>query len=204
MGSVTKDIADSENYCNSQCEAETFSSKEEAQVVADEIVKALEGHGYNESDFGVSVEECDLTALELIEFLLQESAYKDSWKYWQHDYPREGTMTQMAQALVDYAFSGTTSCSFGKERISRIFNLIKDDEERKEIAELLIDANNYTRFEPDYNDLGQGEERERVLRDAMEDYDGLDAYIFAARLEFAENLKQDYADVGDLIKLFSE
>lgn len=132
-------------------------------------------------------------------FTLAPSTWTDSSPMHHHDYARTADMTKVAKNLLAYVWTGTCD---DVPQAERIMATMQDKEDRKALAEELIDLDNYTDFAPDYSDLGQDAELEATLRNYIETYKGLDAYVEAAQLEFAENLAQDFADVEDLIALF--
>lgn len=132
-------------------------------------------------------------------FTLAPSTWTDRSPMYHHDYARTADMTKVAKNLLAYVWYGTCD---DEQQAERIMATMQDAEDRKTLAIELICMDNYTEFAPDYNHLGQDEELEATLRTNMAAYKGLDAYLEAAQLEFAENLAQDFADVEDLIALF--
>lgn len=132
-------------------------------------------------------------------FTLAPSTWKESSPYWHHDYQRTEDKTRIAKNLIKYVWSG--DCD-NVEQAKAIIDTMKSHEDRMAFAKMMVDADNYTEFAPDYKNLGQNEELEKVLASKMEAYNGLDAYVEAAQLELAWNIAEDYADVEDLIKLF--
>lgn len=133
---------------------------------------------------------------------LAPSTWKENSPYWHHDYRRTETQTSVGNMLVNAAFGGVNDENI--EQYKKIMSTIKSDEDRKALAEYIVTYENYTEFAPDYQHLGQDEDRENVLRIMMEKYNGLDAYIEAARLEFYWNVQSDYADVDDLVNMFKQ
>lgn len=132
-------------------------------------------------------------------FTLAPSTWKESSPYWHHDYQRTADKTCIAKNLIKYVWSG--DCD-NVEQAKAILNTMKSHDDRMAFAKMMVDADNYTEFAPDYKNLGQDEELEKVLASKMEAYNGLDAYVEAAQLELACNIAEEYADVEDLIKLF--
>lgn len=132
---------------------------------------------------------------------LPKSTWKESDTYWKRDIRRTEVQTNLAKDLINYAFTGNTN-NITEEYAKKIMSTLQDKEDRLNLAKELISWENYTEFTPDYNDLGQDDKLEKELISVKEKYDGLDAFVEAAQLEFAENLAKNYADVEELIKLF--
>ena len=131
---------------------------------------------------------------------LAQSTWKENSPYWHRDYRRTETQTSVGKMLVNAAFGGVNDKDI--EQYDKIMSTIKSDDDRKALAEHIVTWENYSEFEPDYIHLGQDEELESKLSEIREKYNGLDAYVEAARLEFSCNLQSDYAYVEDLINLF--
>lgn len=96
---------------------------------------------------------------------------------------RSDSRTSLAHALVNRVFNGE-----GTENLP-ILKTLKDDEDRMALAEDLIGVHNYTEFYP-----------ENFKN--TEEYDGIDAHVDAARLEFVRNLNGEYAEEDELKELF--
>ena len=133
-------------------------------------------------------------------FTLAPSTWKENSPIWHHDYQRTADKTRIAKNLIMYVWAG--DCD-NTEQAKAILDTMDSHEDRIAFARMMVDADNYIEFAPDYKNLGQDEALEKKLHEAMDKYDGLDAYVEAAQLELAWNIAEDYADVEDLIELFA-
>lgn len=109
----------------------------------------------------------------------------DAWYSFGKTDPRfEDDKRGLIKALTEGVFVGTDD-----DFISGILNSITDMKDAASIAEVLIDHKTYSEIEIDVN--------------VPLWYIGISGYVFAARLEFAHNLRGEYADENDLLFFFN-
>lgn len=109
----------------------------------------------------------------------------DAWdSFGKTDTRFENDKRGLIKALSEAAFVGTDD-----DFLSGLLGSISDLEDAAAIAEILIDPETYSDIEFDVN--------------VPDWYNGIDGYVFAARLEFAHNLLGNYADENDLLFFFN-
>lgn len=104
------------------------------------------------------------------------------------DYDYDNDRRDLIDELIKAKFVGTEN-----ERANRILGLIKDIDDAKALSDVLVDMGTYM------------EVNVELPHDSIiEQYDGMDGYIYAAQLEFAYNLLGDYAPDEELINCFAD
>lgn len=104
------------------------------------------------------------------------------------DYDYDNDREYLINELIKAKFAGSDS-----ERANKIINRIKDLDDAKALADVLIDMATYRNVDVELPETP-----------IIEEYNGMDAYIYAAQLEFAYNLLGDYAPDEELIKCFKD
>lgn len=104
------------------------------------------------------------------------------------DYDYDNDREYLINELIKAKFAGSDS-----ERANKIINRIKDLDDAKALADVLIDMATYRNVDVELPESP-----------IIEEYNGMDAYIYAAQLEFAYNLLGDYAPDEELIKCFKD
>lgn len=104
------------------------------------------------------------------------------------DYDYDNDRRDLIDELIKAKFVGTEN-----ERANRILGLIKDIDDAKALSDVLVDIGTYMEVDV-----------ELPQDSIIEEYDGMDGYIYAAQLEFAYNLLGDYAPDEELIKCFKD
>lgn len=104
------------------------------------------------------------------------------------DYDYDNDREYLINELVKAKFAGSES-----ERANRILSLIKDIDDAKALSDILVDMGTYSLVDVELPD-----------NPIIENYNGMDAYIYAAQLEFAYNLLGDYAPDEELIACFAD
>lgn len=110
--------------------------------------------------------------------------------------------TQLANELTTYAFTG--ACSDDNEKLcgKALIGLTKKD--ARTIAEKLITINNFNDFDP-FLCADPMEQETLDLKEKFDnEYNGIDAYVYMAREEFASNLLGSYADDSELRKIMTK
>lgn len=111
----------------------------------------------------------------------------DSWdNIGKRDYDYDNDREYLINELIKAKFAGSDS-----ERANKIINLIKDLDDAKALADVLVDMGTYREVDVELPESP-----------IIEEYNGMDAYIYAAQLEFAYNLVGDYAPDEELINCF--
>lgn len=104
------------------------------------------------------------------------------------DYDYDNDREYLINELIKAKFAGSDS-----ERANKIINRIKDLDDAKALADVLIDMATYRNVDVELPESP-----------IIEEYNGMDAYIYAAQLEFAYNLLGDYAPNEELINCFAD
>lgn len=94
----------------------------------------------------------------------------------------------LIKELVNRAFND--ECD---DEVEKIYQAVEDEEDAKILAEELV---NFETYLPLWEYLSKDVT-------APDDYDGIDAYVEAAQLEFSKNLFGGYADEEAVLKLFT-
>lgn len=104
------------------------------------------------------------------------------------DYDYDNYRRYLIYELTQAKFAGTDS-----ERANKIIGLINDFDDAKALADELVDMGTYSEVDVELPESP-----------IIEEYNGMDAYIYAAQLEFAYNLLGDYAPDEELIACFAD
>lgn len=104
------------------------------------------------------------------------------------DYDYDNDRRDLIDELIKAKFVGTEN-----ERANRILGLIKDIDDAKALSDVLVDMGTYMEVDV-----------ELPQDSIIEEYDGMDGYIYAAQLEFAYNLLGAYALDEELINCFTD
>lgn len=114
----------------------------------------------------------------------------DRWDEYigKRDYDYDNDRCYLIYELTKAKFAGTDS-----ERANKIISLINDFDDAKALSGVLVDMGTYMEVDV-----------ELPQDSIIEEYDGMDGYIYAAQLEFAYNLLGDYAPDEELINCFKD
>lgn len=131
---------------------------------------------------------------ELIEtHTIVDDMTQDEFDRWdsrigKRDYDYDNDRRYLINELVKAKFAGTDS-----ERANKILGIINDLDDAKALSDVLVDMGTYMEVDV-----------ELPQDSIIEEYDGMDGYIYAAQLEFAYNLLGDYAPDEELINCFKD
>ena len=128
---------------------------------------------------------------------LPPSQWKEDSPIYFKDYARTADKTALAKSIVKLVILGDDENT--DERAIELLKYLNSFADRVALAEELVDKDNYQEFSP-FDDSWECSEEQQTI---IDNYDGLDAYVYAATLELAENFTDGgYADVEEVVRLF--
>lgn len=133
--------------------------------------------------------------------------YNDNKPYYWHNFTATAQKKELIEKTINLKFCGWDTEEEKKEENKEAIALLdyarKSFKNAQEIADVMIDAHTF----------GEINWREELKGDCsliskldklMDEYEGLDAYVFCAQLEYAHNIhNEDYITVEEAIKIFS-
>ena len=124
--------------------------------------------------------------------------YKDSDGFGHCNHFVEGKRANLARICVDAGFTGAPA---KWEKDGKMIPVILpcNIAEARELAEELITAHNYGSYTPDFSDGDYSAEELERYQKLRDDYNGIDAHVYEAREEFAQNCKGDFAELNDVL-----
>lgn len=128
---------------------------------------------------------------------LPPSQWKEGSPIYFKDYARTADKTALAESIIKLVIFGEDGNT--DERAIELFKYLNSFADRVALAEELIDKDNFQEFSPFNDGLECSEEQQTII----DNYDGLDAFVYAATLELAENFTEGgYADAEEIVRLF--
>ena len=128
---------------------------------------------------------------------LSPSQWKEDSPIYFKDYARTADKTALAKSIVNLVILGEDENT--DERAIELLKYLNSFADRVALAEELVDKDNFQEFSP-FDDGWECSEEQQAI---IDNYDGLDAFVYAATLELAENFTDGgYADTEDVVRLF--
>lgn len=128
---------------------------------------------------------------------LPPSQWKEDSPIYFKDYARTADKTALAKSIVNLVILGEDENT--DERAIELLKYLNSFADRVALAEELVDKDNFQEFSP-FDDSWECSEEQQAI---IDNYDGLDAFVYAATLELAENfIDGGYADTEDVVRLF--
>lgn len=126
--------------------------------------------------------------------------YNDDKPYWWHNYDSTNEKRKLINDILSIAWEGKTD---ENKYCIKFYDWAKKSfKNKQELADTLIDMHTYS--ELNWQDFIDGTQEQKArLRTAIDNYQGLDAFVEAAKLEFIANIDGDYADIEAIIELFN-
>lgn len=128
---------------------------------------------------------------------LPPSQWKEDSPIYFKDYARTADKTALAESIINLVILGENGNT--DERAIELLKYLNSFADRVALAEELVDDDNFQEFSP-FDDGWECSEEQQTI---IDNYDGLDAFVYAATLELAENFTEGgYADTEEVVRLF--
>ena len=128
---------------------------------------------------------------------LPPSRWREDSPIYFKDYARTADKTALAESIINLVIFGKDGNT--DERAIKLLKYLNSFADRIALAEELVDKDNFQEFTPFDDGWKCSDEQQTII----DNYDGLDAFVYAATLELAENFTEGgYADAEEVVRLF--